>query len=95
MQQNRTSKGLGRTALFACLAGAAILSGCSSLDPGPVPIVDRSDYSEASGRTSARITTGTIRDSGRTHVVAPGDTLYNISVRYGLEARELARSSMP
>ena len=91
MQQNRTSKGLGRTALFACLAGTAILSGCSSLDPGPVPIVDRSDYSEASGRTSARITTGTIRDSGRTHVVAPGDTLYNISVRYGLEARELAQ----
>ena len=91
MQQNRTSKGLGRTALFACLAGAAILSGCSSLDPGPVPIVDRSDYSEASGRTSARITTGTIRDSGRTHVVAPGDTLYNISVRYGLDSGELAR----
>lgn len=89
--KKQTTKALCRAALFACAASAALLSGCSSLDPAPVPIVDRSDYSDASQQTTPRITTGTIRDSGRTHVVAPGDTLYNISVRYGLEARELAQ----
>lgn len=89
--KNRTSEAFSRAALLICAAGAALLTGCSSLDPGPVPIVDRSDYSDASLRPGTRVTTGTIRDSGRTHVVAPGDTLYNISVRYGLEARELAQ----
>lgn len=80
-----------RAALFAGAAAAALLSGCSSLEPAPVPIVDRSDYSEASSRAGSTTGTSLIRDSGRTHVVAPGDTLYNISVRYGLDSGELAR----
>ena len=80
-----------RAALFAGAAVAALLSGCSSLEPAPVPIVDRSDYSEASSRAGSTTGTSLIRDSGRTHVVAPGDTLYNISVRYGLDSGELAR----
>ena len=80
-----------RAALFAGAAAAVLLSGCSSLEPAPVPIVDRSDYSEASSRAGSTTGTSLIRDSGRTHVVAPGDTLYNISVRYGLDSGELAR----
>lgn len=76
-------------ALAAAAAAAALLAGCSSLDRGSVPIVDRSEYSQASG--GDRYVPGSARDSGRTHTVAPGDTLYNISVRYGLDTRELAQ----
>lgn len=78
--------------LFSVAAGVGIiLTGCSSLEPSPVPIVDRSDYSDASAARSRPAATGTVADSGRTHTVAPGDTLYNISLRYGLDARELAQ----
>lgn len=75
---------------------AALLAGCSGTGPKVAPIVDQSDYSEGTRRaapvsgTIAPMTPGTVQDSGRTHVVAPGDTLYNISVRYGLDSRALA-----
>ncbi len=34
---------------------------------------------------------GAVTDSGRTHTVAAGDTLYNIGVRYGVNPTELQR----
>lgn len=78
--------------LFALAAGIGLtLAGCSSLEPGAVPIVDRSEYSDAGAKPSRPALTGTVTDSGRTHTVAPGDTLYNISLRYGLEPRALAQ----
>lgn len=78
--------------LFALAAGIGVtLAGCSSLEPGSVPIVDRSEYSDAGAKPSRPALTGTVSDSGRTHTVAPGDTLYNISLRYGLDPRALAQ----
>lgn len=84
-----------RSALALAVAGALLLSGCSTLDSGSVPVVDRSYYGSGSSavvetRAEAEAP-GRATDSGRTHTVAPGDTLYNISLRYGLDARELAR----
>lgn len=79
----------GSALAAAAAAAAVLLAGCSSLDRGSVPIVDHSEYSQASG--GERYVPGSARDSGRVHTVAPGDTLYNISVRYGLDARELAQ----
>ena len=73
-------------------AAAAFLSGCSSVDMGPATVVDHSTYSD--GAAPAPVQTpsllpGGIVDSGRTHTVAVGDTIYNISVRYGLSAEQL------
>ena len=73
-------------------AAAAFLSGCSSVDMGPATVVDHSTYSD--GAATAPVQTpsllpGGIVDSGRTHTVAVGDTIYNISVRYGLSAEQL------
>lgn len=73
-------------------AAAAFLSGCSSVDMGPAPVVDHSTYGD--GAATAPVQTpsllpGGIVDSGRTHTVAVGDTIYNISVRYGLSAEQL------
>lgn len=77
-----------------------ILAGCASTPPGGAPIEDHSSYAPDVGKASPAtggsgavlkpLVPGVVRDSGRTHVVAPGDTLYNISVRYGLEPRALA-----
>ncbi len=79
--------------LLAAAAFAAALSGCSSLEPGSVQIVDRSNYSRQAqtNRTAAGSlpSPGTAKDSGRRHTIAPGDTVYNISVRYGLDSRQL------
>lgn len=69
--------------------GELVLTGCSTIDPSTVPVVDRSQYS--AGTSAGSSAPGLVRDSGRTHVVAPGDTIYNISVRYGLDAGQLAR----
>ena len=71
---------------LACAAAAvaAILSGCSSLPPGQVPIVDRN-----SGEVQQRPAVGGIIDSGRTHTVAHGDTIYNISQRNGIRPADL------
>lgn len=69
--------------------GVLVLTGCSTIDPSTVPVVDRSQYS--TGTSAGSGAPGLVRDSGRTHVVAPGDTIYNISVRYGLDAGQLAR----
>ncbi len=74
---------------------ALLLSGCSSVPLENAPIVNRNALS---GETMAPVTTGStashalvggVEDSGRTHVVAPGDTIYNISQRYGLDASAL------
>lgn len=74
---------------------ALLLSGCSSVPLENAPIVNRN---ASSGETMAPVTTGSaashalvggVEDSGRTHVVAPGDTIYNISQRYGLDASAL------
>ena len=78
--------------LRACgmAAGAAVLlGGCSSLPLGDVPIVDRSvptsgEHTTAGSQSSSLAPLGDVRDSGRTHTVTVGDTIYNISVRYGV-----------
>ena len=63
-------------------AAAAFLSGCSSVDMGPATVVDHSTYSD--GAATAPVQTpsllpGGIVDSGRTHTVAVGDTIYKQS----------------
>jgi len=73
-------------------AAATFLSGCSSVDMGPAAVVDHSTYGDGAANASVQtpsLLPGGVVDSGRTHAVAPGDTIYNISVRYGLSAEQL------
>lgn len=78
--------------LRACgmaVGAAVLLGGCSSLPLGDVPIVDRSvptsgEHTAAGSQSSSFAPLGDVRDSGRTHTVTVGDTIYNISVRYGV-----------
>ena len=80
--------------LFAATIGALILSGCATRSSlGPAPVVDRSTTLSGSAdieRPADRLMPGSVEDSGRLHTVAPGDTLYNISVRYGFAPAQLA-----
>lgn len=80
---------------------ALLVAGCSTVDTTTVPMVDRSSYdkdtaapilSSTSDGTGAMtlLAPGSVKDSGRVHTVAPGDTLYNISLRYGFEPQALA-----
>lgn len=78
--------------LRACgmaVGAAVLLGGCSSLPLGDVPIVDRSvptsgEHTAAGSQSSSFAPIGGVRDSGRTHTVTVGDTIYIISVRYGV-----------
>ena len=92
-----------RSKIYTALPALAalLLAGCSTVDTTSVPMVDRSSYdkdtaapiltSTADGTGSMTLLTpGTVKDSGRVHTVAPGDTLYNISLRYGFEPQALA-----
>lgn len=89
MVMNFNARSAAGAAAMGCLLA---LAGCSSLPSGSVPVEDRSIYSDGARSESARpATLGSVRDSGRTHQVAYGDTLYNISARYGLDTRELAQ----
>lgn len=89
MVMNFNARSAAVAAALGCLLA---LAGCSSLPSGSVPVEDRSIYSDGARSESARpATLGSVRDSGRTHQVAYGDTLYNISARYGLDTRELAQ----
>ena len=81
--------------LAAALFGALLLSGCATRTSfGPAPVVDRStslgDTATLEAPTT-RLMPGMVEDSGRLHTVAPGDTLYNIAVRYGFEPSKLAQ----
>lgn len=92
-----------KTMIYTALPALAALlvAGCSTVDTTSVPMVDRSSYdkdttapilsstSDGTG-TMTLLTPGTVKDSGRVHTVAPGDTLYNISLRYGFEPQALA-----
>lgn len=80
---------------------ALLVAGCSTVDTTTVPMVDRSSYdkdtaapilsSTADGTGAMRLLApGSVKDSGRVHTVAPGDTLYNISLHYGFEPQALA-----
>ncbi len=89
------------TRVLSLVAGASVtlfMAGCSTVDLGPAQIVDRSTYqdpTQASAEApSATIFPGGVKDSGRTHTVAPGDTLYNISVRHGLKPEHLAQLNL-
>ena len=92
-----------KTKIYTALPALAalLLAGCSTVDTTSVPMVDRSSYdkdtaapiltSTADGTGSMTLLApGTVKDSGRVHTVAPGDTLYNISLRYGFEPQALA-----
>lgn len=92
-----------KTKIYAALPALAalLLAGCSTVDTPTVPMVDRSTYdkdtaapiltSTADGTGSMTLLApGSVKDSGRIHTVAPGDTLYNISLRYGFEPQALA-----
>lgn len=92
-------KKMVRIASAAAGASAALfLAGCSTVDLGPAQIVDRSSYGTQDvvpvTTPGATLLPGGVRDSGRTHTVAPGDTLYNISVRHGLDPQHLAKLNM-
>lgn len=78
----------------AAAAVAVVLAGCSSLPTGEVPIVNR-NVAE-SGAAAPTTTSGVVErrvgglvDSGRTHTVTVGDTIYNISQRYGVSTSDL------
>lgn len=83
-------------AVAACLVGV-VLSGCATKQSF-APIDDKSSYTPLSqSRTQTTpgpeikpLAPGLVKDSGRTHIVSPGDTLYNISNRYGVDVRSLA-----
>lgn len=84
--------------LVASASVTLFMAGCSSVDLGPAKIVDRSSYQDpmaASVESSnATILSDGVKDSGRTHTVEKGDTLYNISVRHGLNPAHLAQLNM-
>ena len=80
---------------------ALLVAGCSTVDTTTVPMVDRSSYDKDTAAPILSSTVdgtgamtllapGSVKDSGRVHTVAPGDTLYNISLRYGFEPQALA-----
>lgn len=89
------------TRVLSLVAGASVtlfMAGCSTVDLGPAQIVDRSTYQDTTQvpveAPGATIFPGGVKDSGRTHTVAPGDTLYNISVRHGLKPEHLAQLNL-
>lgn len=87
-----------RTKLWTIVAAAATMTlvGCSSIKPHQIPVVDASSYQSGSrspvtsSGTMDLLPAGSVQSSGRVHTVALGDTLYNIALRYGIDARELA-----
>lgn len=84
--------------LVASATATLFMAGCSSVDLGPAKIVDRSSYQDPMTAPvespNATILPGGVKDSGRTHTVQKGDTLYNISVRHGLTPEHLAQLNM-
>ncbi len=79
-----------RLGLLTAAGGILALTGCTTMESGPASIVDHSSYSEGGATATQPTLIGGVTDSGRVHTVAPGDTLYNISVRYGFEPKSLA-----
>ena len=81
-------------------AAAMVLVGCSTTTTTMAPIEDHATTAPAA--TSVPVNAGSsqtvtpylakenAKDSGRTHTVVAGDTLYNIGVRYGVNPREIA-----
>lgn len=84
--------------LVASATATLFMAGCSSVDLGPAKIVDRSSYQDSMTAPvespNATILPGGVKDSGCTHTVQKGDTLYNISVRHGLNPEHLAQLNM-
>ena len=88
--------------LTLAAVAAAALAGCSTVNT-VAPIEDHAEVLEPAAKTvpveegtsktvpaSPYLAGETLTDSGRTHTVVAGDTLYNIGVRYGVNPRELA-----
>ena len=87
-------KTMKHSRLVATLGVLALLTACSTDVLNPAHVLDRSTYSQgAKGvTTSVSDTTqvkGAVRDSGRKHIIAQGDTIYNISYRYGIDQHQL------
>ncbi len=84
---------------LACLgltaSGALLLTACTSTDFRPATITDGSTYTTDARRGHKVVTApaqkadGKLRDSGRVHQVVDGDTIYNISYRFGLDPQQL------
>jgi lipoprotein NlpD len=75
--------------IASCGLSIAALSGCTTTDSGPAPVVDigrhgaGTDYSSSS---SARVR----MSSGQPYTVKRGDTLYGIAWMYGADVKSLA-----
>lgn len=80
--------------LACAVAGACLLLSACSTNLNPPRIIDRSTYAPGSQVTQSTVVTKTttaLKDSGKTHRIAEGDTIYNISYRYGLDQGQLMR----
>ena len=88
--------------LVLATGAVAVLAGCSTvttmapiedhaavMSPSPATSVPV-DEGKASAVSTPYLASEQASDSGRTHTVAAGDTLYNIGVRYGVNPREIA-----
>lgn len=95
------TNGLSWEVCALSLAAATVLAGCSTTTRAPVedrstargtqaaPQAVTSESSAFQGTAQHLAAERTAQESGRTHTVASGDTLYNIGVRYGVNPREL------
>ena len=87
-------KTMKHSRLVATLGVLALLTACSTDVLNPAHVLDRSTYSHGSKTVSPSVSDttqvkGAVRDSGRKHIIAQGDTIYNISYRYGIDQHQL------
>lgn len=84
---------IGRAHFYALLIGASLAAGCA--DKPPVMIEDRSvlaeeEIPEVRQAAAHSIDYGPLLAAGPDYVVVPGDTLYAVAFRLGMDYRTLA-----